>query len=109
MHIVQVGNGLVPPVGYGGLERVVYWLIREFHKVCHRLTLITDTQGTAQAAFDDPGYIGIEAFRSNPKLLSGRWVEMVHFHNGYIDGLDENPACLVAGHGKRKKHKRVSK
>jgi hypothetical protein len=30
LHIVQFFDGVISPLTYGGIERVVFWLTREF-------------------------------------------------------------------------------
>lgn len=41
MHVVQYAPGLrVPPVGYGGTERLVHWLARALARLGHRVTVV---------------------------------------------------------------------
>lgn len=40
MHILQVCNGKVPVLKYGGTERVVWWLSKELHLRGHKITFL---------------------------------------------------------------------
>jgi glycosyltransferase involved in cell wall biosynthesis len=41
MKIIQISNGDIPPVKYGGTQRVVAWLTKGLLKLGHEVTLIT--------------------------------------------------------------------
>ena len=49
MHIVLYHHALIPPLKYGGTERVIYWLAKALISLGHRVTLI------AQAGSIVPG------------------------------------------------------
>ena len=49
MHILQICNGKVPVLKYGGTERVVWWLSKELHRRGHQITFLA-AEGS-QASF----------------------------------------------------------
>ena len=102
MRIALAFDGSVPPSGYGGVERVVYWLAREFLERGHELTLIAQARSPARNEFDEVRFIDFELFRQDPRMLSSADVDMLHFHDGIVDGFDSDIPYLVTEHGNDK-------
>lgn len=50
MHILQVCNGKIPVLKYGGTERVVWWLSQELHRRGHKITFLVPEGSTADFA-----------------------------------------------------------
>ena len=102
MHIVQFCPTPypIPPQGYGGTERVVYWLARAQHLAGHRVTLIAHPASTLHDEFPGVVFIpwtGEQAFES----LLPTDADVVHLHrlpHGF-EGLAK--PFLVTEHGNR--------
>lgn len=57
MHVALCHNALVPPVKYGGTERILFWLAQGLNKLGHKTTLIakqgSNVPGTRFIAFKE--------------------------------------------------------
>src|SRR5262245_26776577 len=40
MHVALCHDGVIPPLRYGGTERIVYWLGKALLELGHRVTLV---------------------------------------------------------------------
>ena len=102
MHIAQVFNGIVPPQGYGGIERVVYWLIQEFIRQGHQITLIAHRQSKLPKDFPQIQFIDFE----HAQLMSERQlgeIDLFHFHNEVIPKWTKLYPYIVTEHGNNKR------
>ena len=102
MHIAQVFNGIVPPQGYGGIERVVYWLIQEFIRQGHQITLIAHRQSQLFKEFPQIQFIDFE----NAHLVSEQQlgqIDIFHFHNEVIPQWAQHYPYIVTEHGNNKR------
>lgn len=86
MHICLVIDAKLPVHGYGGTERVVYWLGRALHDLGHKVTFVAQ-----EAKLDFADVIPINRNKSIESQLP-RGVDVVHLHSGFA--MPENvPAC----------------
>lgn len=102
MHIAQVFPGVVPPQGYGGVERVIYWLVKEFLSTGHRVTLIADENSVIQHELPQ---IRFCPFASIKKLTDKELadIDIFHFHNDVVDGWPDKFPYVVTEHGNNKR------
>jgi len=86
VHVCLVIDAKLPVHGYGGTERVVYWLGRALHDLGHKVTFIAQE---AKLSFAD--VIPIDKTKSIESQLP-KGVDIVHLHAGLP--MPENvPAC----------------
>lgn len=102
MHIAQIFSGVVPPQGYGGVERVIYWLIKEFLSLGHRVTLVADAASQIQQELPQVRFYPFSSVDElGPKELAD--IDIFHFHNDVVAGWDEQYPYLVTEHGNNKR------
>jgi len=105
MHIAQVFDGIVPPAGYGGIERVVQWLVGALSRMGHTITLIADPRSGLPRSMPQIHFLdyGDLAGKSGRAL---QHVDIFHFHNGVPAEWQNRRPYLVTEHGnnKRKHH-----
>ena len=108
MHIAQVFNGTIPPIGYGGIERVIYWLIKEFINQGHQVSLIANVHSGIIEEFPQIKFYDFTQHQLIPdKTLSD--IDLFHFHNEVIhDWLKKYP-YVVTEHGNNKKKKQYER
>lgn len=102
MHIVHyaLSRYAVPPSGYGGIERVVYWLARAQHRAGHKVTVIAN--GASKIAEDVPG-IRLVPWQDENTFAAALPddADIVHMHKvpRAFQGLDR--PFVVTEHGNR--------
>lgn len=86
MHICLVIDAKLPVQGYGGTERVVYWLGRALYEAGHKVTFL------AQSSKLD--FADVVVIDKNKRLEDQipKSVDIVHLHSGFDMSLDI-PAC----------------
>ena len=93
MRVALVSNLRVPPRGYGGIERVVWWLARELTRGGHAVTLLVARDSSCSFArvlpFEE---------RSDVRAQIPGDVDLVHFHN-LPRGATSPVPHLVTMHG----------
>lgn len=50
MHIALVHDALIPPLKYGGTERVIYWLAKALLKLGHKVTIVAKPGSRVEGA-----------------------------------------------------------
>lgn len=108
MHIAQVFNGTIPPIGYGGIERVIYWLIKEFINQGHRVTLVADAQCAVIEEFPEIQFYDFEQYHLIPETILGD-VDIFHFHNDVIQDWIKKYPYVVTEHGNNKRKKQYER
>lgn len=103
MHIVQFCPTpyAIPPQGYGGTERVVYWLARAQHLAGHKVTLIAHPASTLHEEFPGIGFIAWTGEQPLAPLLPAD-ADVVHLHRipSGFEGLAR--PWLVTEHSNRR-------
>ena len=102
MHIVQFcpTTYAIPPKGYGGTERVVYWLARAHHLAGHRVTVIAHPASAIADELPGVQFIAWTGEQTLESLLPAD-ADVVHIHKvpqGF-QGLTQ--PFLVTEHGNR--------
>ncbi|MBI3233632.1 MAG: glycosyltransferase [Bacteroidetes bacterium] len=82
MDILLVKNSVVPPLDYGGTERVVYWLAKSLKKLNHKVTILA-----AKGSVSDEIPIQI----INPDIPLVQQIQpkfdIIHFHDPFKEEL----------------------
>lgn len=105
MKIAQVFRGTVPPQGYGGIERMVFWLSRALVEKGHDVCVIALRGGPDLAA------AGIE-FRvhpQSPEALPRNWndCDVIHFHQTFSADVQLDRPYLITEHGNHRSRRPV--
>jgi len=97
MKIAQLFYGTIPPSGYGGIERMVFWLSRALVQLGHEVVIVASHVGPEVAE------AGIE-FRPWPdnlnhlsQLLSD--VDVMHFHQPFLASFKPCHPYIITEHG----------
>ena len=94
LHLLITFDGVIPVSGYGGTQRVVWYLGRELTRLGHRVTYLVSAGSRcdfADVVVRDPG---IPLARQVPP-----GTDLVHFHSAVPDGFDR--PHLFTMHGNR--------
>ncbi len=97
MKIVQLFDGRVPPSGYGGIERMVFWLARALVQLGHEVTVVARQGGDALGAAGIhfvPWPNSLDDLRS---LLPD--AEVLHFHQPFPASFTPHCPYLITEHG----------
>ncbi|MFN2421154.1 MAG: glycosyltransferase [Gemmatimonadota bacterium] len=105
MHVVQYMPAVVPPVGYGGTERDVYWLARELLRRGHRVTVLADGRSTIAARIPGVSLVPVASSDVDYRLLLPRDADVVHLHHIPRMGTPDLP-YMVTEHGNRRRFRR---
>lgn len=103
MHIVHVcATSLqIPPPGYGGTERLVFWLAREQQKMGLRVTVIAHPESRVAELL--PGVTLLPCARDCDALARVPTdADVLHLHRVPDDGRTPDRPYLVTEHGLRK-------
>lgn len=103
MHIVHVcaTSIPVPPVGYGGTERLVFWIAREQQKLGLRVTVIAHPDSRIAELL--PGVTLVPCDRSAPVSDAiPRDADVLHLHRMPADEREPTLPYLITEHGLRK-------
>ncbi|MFK7731532.1 MAG: glycosyltransferase [Pseudomonadales bacterium] len=97
MKIVQLFDGHVPPAGYGGIERMVFWLARALVQLGHEVTVVAQQGGEAltKAGIDFVPWPNTLA--DLPSMLPD--AELLHFHQPFPTEFSPHCAYLITEHG----------
>jgi len=115
MRVALVSNLRVPPRGYGGIERVLWWLARELARRGHALTLLVAPGSSCPFArvlpFDEragvrsqiPGDIDLVHFHNFPRGATSAVPYLVTMHGNTtsVEPLDRNTVFLSRDHAAR--------
>jgi len=97
MRIAQIFNGVVPPVGYGGIERMVYWLSEELVSQGHEVLLISLKEKAQKL---NPKISFYEYIKDNSVLKAAvSNVDVVHFHQYPECGFNLGKPFVITEHG----------
>lgn len=93
MNILMVYKGQIPPITYGGTERVVWSLIKGLAQLNHNVYLLRSTSISCPWATTVP-------FDQNKPLDEQipDFIDVVHFHTG---GISEKKPYVITRHGNR--------
>ncbi len=80
MHIVHYFPGLVPPVGYGGVERMVYWLTREQARRGQRVTVLAQAGSSVGERVPVAELVPIAPDCGDIRPYIPSDADVVHFH-----------------------------
>lgn len=103
MHIVHVcaTSIPVPPVGYGGTERLVFWIAREQQKLGLRVTVIAHPDSRIAELL--PGVTLVPCDRGAPvNEVIPRDADVLHLHRMPSDEREPAVPYLITEHGLRK-------
>src|SRR5688500_7366032 len=101
MHIVQLFAGVLPPAGYGGIERMVYWPAREFSRQGHTVTVIGDPRSRIAEELPDIRFVPLTDDTEDFRRLLPTDADIVHLHEAPpLDRLPDMP-YVVTEHGNR--------
>ena len=103
MHIVQLFPGVVPPVDYGGIERVIFWVSRELVRRGHRVTLIARPESEIETAVPGTRLTAWVEETPDYRSLLPPDADVAHFHMPpRLDQLPELPyVCTMHGNWRR--------
>ncbi|MCZ6785688.1 MAG: glycosyltransferase [Planctomycetota bacterium] len=102
MRIVQYCRGVVPPVAYGGIERLVHWLTREFVRQGHAVTVMAPGASEIESAVPGARLVALpEDIREHIALVP-KDADVLHSHNHPPVGLPDVP-FIVTEHGNRRR------
>lgn len=110
MNIVQVYNGVVPPVGYGGIERMVFWLSRCFVQLGHSVTLVCQLTPEHLNVLNAHGITAVSypsALKDLARLVPD--ADVLHFHECLPAGYEPHAPYLVTEHGNHRKKGVISR
>ena len=99
MHIVQYFSGLIPPVGYGGIQRMVFWLAREMLAQGHRVTVFADGASNIKALLPAVNFIPVAANGEDYRKLIPEDADIIHFHGMPEPQLPPDIPYLFTEHG----------
>ena len=97
MKIVQLFDGQVPPSGYGGIERMVFWLARALVKLGHEVTVVARVGGDALTEAGIRFVPWPHSLTELPSLLPD--AELLHFHQPFPATFSPHCAYLITEHG----------
>jgi glycosyltransferase involved in cell wall biosynthesis len=103
LHIVQFFDGVIPPPTYGGIERVVFWLTREFVKNGHRVTVVAHPNSRIVERLPDVTLVPLHPGNKDYQDLIPNDAEVIHFHNVPPIGNQPDKPFIVTEHGNRKR------
>lgn len=115
MHICLVINDKIPVKKYGGTERIVQWLVKEFLLMGHQVTLIgkpgCNMPGVRFIPANDaneahariPMDVDLVHFHAWPpsKDFFKPWIFTLHGNTSEPDLLPKNTVCISANHANR--------
>ena len=103
MHIVHVCSTSlpVPPLGYGGTERLVFWLAREQQKMGLRVTVIAHPDSRVAELLPGVSLLPCDRDRDALALVPAD-ADVLHLHRVPYDGRTPDRPYLVTEHGLRK-------
>lgn len=102
MHIAQIFDAEIPPTGYGGIERVVYWLVREFHRQGHKVTLIARAPSNVVDECPGVNFLPYHDIEKLPREMLEAF-DIAHFHNTVEASWADRYPHLVTEHGNDKR------
>lgn len=100
MHITlyKAGHIPIPPPGYGGTERVIFWLGKGLVELGHKVTLIANQDSHVPGVEVRP----LPANKSNPpawsKLIPNS-TDIVHTFDGFQESIPKPFVLTVGGNG----------
>ena len=100
MHIVQYFPGVIPPEGYGGIERLVFWLTRELARRRLRVTLMADPRSRIAETLPDVNLVPLDG-RGDFRGLIPRDADVIHLHSAPARDLLPDLPFIVTEHGNR--------
>lgn len=101
MHIVQIYKGIVPPLNYGGIERVVFWLTRELLQQGHRVTVVAHPDSEIKAILPEVDFVPYAAQQDDYRRLVPTDADIVHLHDYPLHGILPDQPYLATEHGNR--------
>ena len=101
MHIVQYFPSVVPPVTYGGIQRIIHWLTREFVRQGHTVTVMADGASAIEEAVPGARLVALPEEAREHRALVPDDADVMHCHNVLPGGLPELP-FIVTEHGNRR-------
>lgn len=106
MKIAQIFPGVIPPQGYGGIERVVFWLSKELIALGHEVVVVANIK--SQDVLENYGIKFIEfpdELHQLNNILSN--VDIFHFHFSIHDSYIPNKPYLITEHGNHRQKKKI--
>ena len=88
MNILLFHNSVIPPSGYGGIERVVYWLAREFDSMGHQVWLMANAASNISQVLPRVHFISMPENHDDYVKKIPPEIDIIHFH--------ENPSFIPA-------------
>lgn len=102
MHIVQLFPGVVPPVDYGGIERVVFWISRELVRRGHKVTLVARAESAIETRVPGTTLVPWPEDIDDYRTLIPADADVLHFHAPPpLDQLPDKP-YISTEHGNRR-------
>lgn len=100
MHVVHYFPGVIPPFGYGGIERMVYWLARDQSRRGLRVTVMADARSAVDELLPGVRLVPVSADADYRTHLPAD-ADVLHLHTA--PPLTELPDIpfLVTEHGNR--------
>ncbi|MCF6178413.1 MAG: glycosyltransferase [Geopsychrobacter sp.] len=105
MHVVQVCKGVVPPVNYGGIERIVFWLTRELLQRGVRVTVIAHPESEVATKLAGVAFVPYLFEQDDYRQLIPPDADIVHLHDYPPEGREPAIPYLVTEHGNRNRGK----
>jgi glycosyltransferase involved in cell wall biosynthesis len=99
MHIIQYHPSVIPPLGYGGIERIVFWLTRELVSLGHQVSLMSSGKSTIQKILPEVNLIPIEREHPDYRELIPEEADIIHFHETPQQGRLPDMPYLITIHG----------
>ncbi len=115
MHICLVCNAIIPVLKYGGTERIVQWLAKEFVRAGHQVTLVgppgsallgvtcveaSNAHEAQQAIPDSVDIVHFHAWAPHDAFHKP-WIYTLHGNSTDPESLPKNTVCISADHAKR--------
>jgi glycosyltransferase involved in cell wall biosynthesis len=97
MHVIITSKSQVPPLKYGGIERVIYSLGKELSELGHRITYLVEKGSTSDFA----DIIHIDNDQEIRQQIPGD-ADVVHLHYLGDKRIFESFPCLLTLHGNTK-------
>src|SRR5882672_5026069 len=79
VHIVQYFPGVIPPEGYGGIERMVFWLTRELARRGLRVTLMANPRSRITEALPGVRLVPTDGW-TDFRTLIPQDADLIHLH-----------------------------
>lgn len=98
MHILLLHPSIIPPKGYGGLQRILFWLAQSLAASGHKVTVMAAADSTIDKLIPGVKLIPFDLKGSDYRTLIPRDVDVIHFfHSPPADMLPNKPYIVRIG------------